>query len=234
MIILPPYIETIQKFKQLKKSAHLVLMNSLEKAIWNWMDTYPYEFADIQRRPNEDLAKACEELFDILDVYVDNKKGRNAALWPLQIMLLVLSPKVLEEIVNADAGVPISQKHEKKRQFINSIKQGLATHGSSSRHLVEAAAVTCVKLCKASTYINNLDSNNVIFKLVQQVMNDLTSLLFNPSKQFSRGQNYIAQDVDLMIDCFVSCFRIKPNNNKVLTFEFPLTYQFVLVSSLYK
>ncbi|XP_035742449.1 neurofibromin-like isoform X1 [Vespa mandarinia] len=225
--------ETIQKFKQLKKSVHLVLMNSLEKAIWNWMDTYPHEFADIQRRPNEDLAKACEELFDILDVYVDNKKGRNAALWPLQIMLLVLSPKVLDEIV-ADAGVSILQKHEKKRQFIISIKHGLATHGSSSRHLVEAAAVTCIKLCKASTYINNLDFNNVIFKLVQQVMNDLTALLFNPCKQFSRGQNYIAQDVDLMIDCFVSCFRIKPNNNKVLTFDFPLTYQFVLVSSLYK
>ncbi|KAK2587535.1 hypothetical protein KPH14_003672 [Odynerus spinipes] len=226
--------ETIQKFKQLKKSAHLILMSSLEKAIWNWMDTYPHEFADIQRRPNEDLAKACDELFDILDAYVDNKKGRTAAVWPLQIMLLVLSPKVLEEIINADTGVPISPKLEKKRQFITSVKQGLATHGSSSRQLVEAAAVTCVKLCKASTYINNLDSNNVIFKLVQQVMNDLTALLFNPCKQFSRGQNYIAQDVDLMIDCFVSCFRIKPNNNKVLKFEFPLTYQFVLVSSLYK
>ncbi|XP_015174332.1 PREDICTED: neurofibromin isoform X7 [Polistes dominula] len=226
--------ETIQKFKQLKKSAHLVLMNSLEKAIWNWMDTYPKEFADIQKRPNEDLAKACEELFDILDAYVDNKKGRNAVLWPLQIMLLVLSPKTLEEIVNAEAGVPISQKHEKKRQFIISIKQGLAIHGSSSRHLVEAAAVTCVKLCKASTYTNNFDSNNVLFKLVQQVMKDLMALLFNPNKQFSRGQNYIAQDVDLMIDCFVSCFRINPKNNKVLTFDFPLTYHFVLVSSLYK
>jgi hypothetical protein len=23
-------------------------MTSLEKAIWNWMDTYPHEFADLQ------------------------------------------------------------------------------------------------------------------------------------------------------------------------------------------
>lgn len=28
----------------------MVLMTSLEKAIWNWMDTYPHEFADVQVR----------------------------------------------------------------------------------------------------------------------------------------------------------------------------------------
>lgn len=43
-------VESIQKFRLLKKSAHLVLMTSLEKAIWNWMDTYPNEFADLQVR----------------------------------------------------------------------------------------------------------------------------------------------------------------------------------------
>ncbi|XP_033220846.1 neurofibromin isoform X1 [Belonocnema kinseyi] len=230
--------ETIQKFRQLKKSAHLVLMNSLEKAVWNWMDTYPHEFADLQKRPNEELGKACGELFDVLDSFADNKKGRAAAVWPLQIMLLILSPKVLEEIVNADTGAPCSPKHSKKKSFIDSVKKGLGMHGGSNRQLVEAAAVTCVKLCKASTYISNLDSNNVIFTLVQHVMSDLTSLLFNPCKPFSRGQSCVAQDIDLMIDCFVSCFRIKPHNNEVLkvclNLNSPSTYQFVLVSSLYK
>ncbi|XP_046596266.1 neurofibromin isoform X2 [Neodiprion lecontei] len=230
--------ETIQKFKQLKKSAHLVLINSLEKAIWNWMDTYPHEFANLQKKPNDDLSKVCGELFDILDTFADNKKGRAAAVWPLQIMLLILSPKVLEEIVNADSGAPCSPRHSKKKQFIDSVKRGLGMHGGSSRQLVEAAAVTCVKLCKASTYINILDSNNVAFTLVQNVINDLKALLFNPCKPFSRGQNYIAQDIDLMIDCFISCFRIKPHNNEALkvclNLNFPSTYQFVLVSSLYK
>lgn len=42
------FAETIQKFRLLKKSAQVVLMVSLEKAIWNWMDTYPHEFAEIQ------------------------------------------------------------------------------------------------------------------------------------------------------------------------------------------
>lgn len=252
--------ETIQKFRLLKKSTYIiVLMNSLERAIWNWMDTYPHEFADVhkklsdnstkivgsnvetQKKSNENLAKACDELFDILDTFAENKKGRIAAVWPLQIMLLILSPKVFEEIVNADCGAPCSPKYAKKKQFIEGVKRGLGMHGGSSRALMEAAAVTCVKLCKASTYVNNLNSSNVIFTLVQIVMGDLTALLFNPSKPFSRGQNAIAQDIDLMIDCFVSCFRIKPNNDEVikvciqsLNSNSPPFYQFVLVSSLYR
>lgn len=213
-------------------------MSSLEKAAWNWMDTYPNEFAELQRKPNDELAKACGELFDILDAFADNKKGRASAVWPLQIMLLVLSPKVLEEIVNADSGAPYSPEHKKKKCFIDSVKKGLLMHGGSSRQLVEAAALTCVKLCKASTYVSNHDSDNVVFILVKHVMGDLTSLLFNPNKPFSRGQSYVAQDVELMIDCFVSCFRIMPHNNEVfkvcLNLNSLSTYQFVLISSLYK
>lgn len=236
--IVIPILETTQKFRQLKKSVHAILMNSLEKAIWNWMDTYPHEFANLQKQPNEELGKACGELFDVLDSCADNKKGRAAIFWPLQIMLLILSPKVLEEIVNADSGAPCSPKHSKKKSFIDNVKKSLGMHGGSNRPLMEAAVVTCVKLCKSSTYINNLDSNNVVFNLVQHVMSDVTSLLFNPSKPFSRGQNYVAQDIDLLIDCFVSCFRIKPHNNEVfkvcLNLNSPSIYQFVLISSLYK
>ena len=42
------FSETISKSKLLRKSVHLVLIASLEKAIWNWMDTYPHEFTEIQ------------------------------------------------------------------------------------------------------------------------------------------------------------------------------------------
>ncbi|XP_017785481.1 PREDICTED: neurofibromin isoform X3 [Nicrophorus vespilloides] len=229
--------EAIQKFRLLKKSAHLVLINSLEKAIWNWMDTYPYEFSELNTNPNEELSKCCEQLFDILDTFADNKKGR-AAVWPLQIMLLILSPKVLQEIINADSGGPCSPRHSKKKTFIDSVRRGIAPHNNSSKQLTEAAAVTCVKLCKASTYINILDTNNVAFTLVQSIINDLKALLFNPTKVFSRGQNYLYQDMDLMIDCFVSCFRIKPHNNEALTACLNVNsqpiYHFVLVRSLYR
>lgn len=35
--------------------------------------------------------RCCETFFDILDSYSENKKSR-AAVWPFQILLLVLSP----------------------------------------------------------------------------------------------------------------------------------------------
>lgn len=186
--------------------------------------------------------------------------------------------KVLEEIVNADSGAPCSPRHSKKKAFIDNVKRALGPHGNS-KQLTEAAAVTCVKLCKASTYINILDSNNVAFTLVQSIINDLKvwfpwplhsflcslhifgvffdmtphvltlfqsspsifffqNLLFNPNKLFTRGASFIVQDIDLMIDCFVSCFRIKPHNNEALKVcinpGVSPNYHFVLISSLYR
>ncbi|CAB3257524.1 unnamed protein product [Arctia plantaginis] len=228
--------ESIQKFRLLRKSAHLVLVSSLEKAIWNWMDTYPQEFAEVQCRPNDELSKCCDTLFDILqDSFSDNKKSR-VAMWPLQIMLLILNPKVLEEIVNADSGAPCSPRHSKKKHFIDSVKRGLSPQ-NNSKQMTEAAVVTCVKLCKASTYLNIADSGNVTFILVKSVINDLKSLLFNPSKSYIRG-NLISgySELDLMTDCFVSLFRIMPHNNDALkvclNLNTHISYHCVIINSL--
>ncbi|XP_013775789.2 neurofibromin-like, partial [Limulus polyphemus] len=106
--------EINQKLKCLKKNAHHVLMVSLEKAIWSWMDTYPQEFMDLQKKPNEELADCCDRLFELLDSFAENNNKRKASVWPLQIMLLVLCPKILEEIVNADSGAPCSPRHFRK------------------------------------------------------------------------------------------------------------------------
>ena len=50
------HAENVQKFKFLKKNVHLVLAASLERAIWNWMDHYPEEFTELQKKPNDELA----------------------------------------------------------------------------------------------------------------------------------------------------------------------------------
>ncbi|CAH2101890.1 unnamed protein product [Euphydryas editha] len=232
--------ESIQKLKLLRKSAHIVLVVSLEKAVWNWMDTYPQEFAEVQCRPNDELSKCCDTLFDILqDSFSDNKKSR-VAMWPLQIMLLVLNPKVLEEIVNADSGAPCSPRHTKKKHFIDTVKRGLSPH-NNSKQMTEAAIVTCVKLCKASTYLNIADSGNVTFVLVKSVINDLKlcrspqSLLFNPSKPYGRAAAGYAE-LELLTDCFVSLFRIMPHSYDALkvclNLNTHISYHYVIVDSL--
>jgi len=66
--------------------------------------------------------------------------------------------------------VPI---HTLQKQFIDELKRVLSQHHGHGRALTEGAAVTCVKLCKSSTYVNITDRANVLFVLVHTVNQDL-------------------------------------------------------------
>ncbi|XP_064619782.1 neurofibromin-like isoform X5 [Lineus longissimus] len=231
--------EVNARFKTLKqKNCQLSLSCNLERAIWNWMDNYPEEFTDLQKRQNEELTECCDKMFELFSGFSESSIRKKAGVWPLQMMLMILCPKILEEITNADNGAPCSQQHLKKKQFIDEVKKALNIHhGSSKQVLIEGAAVTCVKLCKASTYINNKDCNNVLFVLVHSVIQDLKNLLFNPQRPLSKGPN-VNSDVELMIDCFVSCFRIAPHNTDLLKVclnqASPSVFHIVLVNSLHR
>jgi len=60
-----------------------------------------------------------------------------------------------------------------QKQFIDELKRVLSQHHGHGRALTEGAAVTCVKLCKSSTYVNITDRANVLFLLVHTVNQDL-------------------------------------------------------------
>ena len=60
-----------------------------------------------------------------------------------------------------------------QKMFIDELKKAITSHHGMSKQLTEGAAATCVKLCKASTYINITDRTNVLFVLVQSVVQDL-------------------------------------------------------------
>ncbi|XP_061460989.1 neurofibromin isoform X3 [Rhineura floridana] len=220
--------ETAFKFKALKKVAQLAVINSLEKAFWNWVENYPDEFTKLYQTPQTDLADCAEKLFDLVDGFAESTK-RKAAVWPLQIILLVLCPEIIQDI----AKDVVEENKINKKLFLDNLRKALSGH-SGSRQLTESAAIACVKLCKASTYIS-WEDNSVIFLLVQSMVVDLKNLLFNPSKPFSRGNQNA--DIDLMIDCLVSCFRINPHNNQhfktCLAQNSPSTFHYVLVNSLH-
>uniref|UniRef100_A0A2K6GJC0 Neurofibromin 1 n=1 Tax=Propithecus coquereli TaxID=379532 RepID=A0A2K6GJC0_PROCO len=89
--------ETAFKFKALKKIAQLAVINSLEKAFWNWVENYPDEFTKLYQIPQTDMAECAEKLFDLVDGFAESTK-RKAAVWPLQIILLVLCPEIIQDI----------------------------------------------------------------------------------------------------------------------------------------
>lgn len=84
--------ETAFKFKALKKVAQLAVINSLEKAFWNWVENYPDEFTKLYQIPQTDMAECAEKLFDLVDGFAESTK-RKAAVWPLQIILLICVQK---------------------------------------------------------------------------------------------------------------------------------------------
>ncbi|XP_077578071.1 neurofibromin [Stigmatopora nigra] len=221
--------ETVLKFRALKKPAQLAVINSLEKAFWNWVENYPDEFTMLYQRPQTDMAESAEKLFDLVDNFAESAK-RKAAVWPLQIILLILCP----EITHTISKDTVEDSKANKKLFLDSLRKALAGQGGS-KQLMESAAIACVKLCKASTYIN-WEDHSTIFLLVQSIVMDLKALLFNPAKPFGAGSQNA--DVDLMMDCFVSCFRINPHNNQhfkvCLASSSPSTFHFVLVNSLHR
>ncbi|KAM4796529.1 neurofibromin isoform 2-T2 [Rhinophrynus dorsalis] len=223
--------ETVFKFKSLKKVAQLAVINSLEKAFWNWVENYPDEFTKLYQRPQTDMADCAEKLFDLVDSFAESNK-RKVAVWPLQIILLVLCPEIIQDISKE----VVEESKMNKKLFLENLRKALAGHGGG-KPLTESAAIACVKLCKASTYIN-WEDNSVIFHLVQSLVIDLKNLLFNPNKPFSRGAGNQNADVDLMIDCLVSCFRINPHNNQhfkiCLAQTSSSTFHYVLVNSLHR
>ena len=101
-----------------------------------------HEFTELQTKRNEELTKSCELFFDTLDNIAEAKGKHRNAIWPLQMMLLVMTPKVLEEIHNADSGAPCSSRHTKKRQFIDSVRKALLPHGGQKKDA--EAAVVCI------------------------------------------------------------------------------------------
>lgn len=58
-----------------------------------------------------------------------------------------------------------------QKLFLDSLRKALAGQGGS-KQLMESAAIACVKLCKASTYIN-WEDHSTIFLLVQSIVMDL-------------------------------------------------------------
>lgn len=73
---------------------------------------------------------------------------------------------------------------------------------STSKHIVTGVGYISPEMCFLMTWSDLWPS------LFHQ------ALLFNPAKPFWRGTGSQNADVELMMDCFVSCFRINPHNNQ--------------------
>ncbi|GAA6074317.1 neurofibromin isoform X1, partial [Tachysurus ichikawai] len=90
LLILCPNI--IQELSQ-----ELLEESKVNKAFWNWVENYPEELSMLYQRPQTDMADCAEKLFDLVDSFAESVK-RKAAVWPLQVLLLILCPNIIQEL----------------------------------------------------------------------------------------------------------------------------------------
>ncbi|KAF7723612.1 Ras GTPase activating protein ira2 [Apophysomyces ossiformis] len=183
-------------FLHLKRSAQLALGSILRRAIWNWIETYPSQFVALYQGKTR-LEGNPEIFFDICNSTADTTR-KKAILWPLQTLLLILSPDTLTSAV------------------VDSYPTKKSVEGG---RMLDVALICYVDICKVAPYIIQLDIpplqlflNDVVKVLEEKLLNTQKPLLPDPNLT-TMG---IAIDYGCLVaDCLVAMFRLNPT--KVVT-----------------
>ncbi|CAG8444039.1 5054_t:CDS:10 [Acaulospora morrowiae] len=195
--------ELCNTFMHLRRTAQVTMAIVLRKAIWNWIEVFPAEFVKLCQY-QERMEGGPERLFDMCNNSADSK-GRKAAFWPLQIMLLILCPDILlnsmDKTINANKKDLWSARPTPRAQFLDNLKRHLR-----GRNLADVAAICYVDICKASTYVNSHDSST-LRTIIPDIESELRHKLFDPDKPFPSSDNV---DQQLMTDCLIALFKLNP------------------------
>lgn len=90
-------------FMSMKIQGKLLFAKMIRMAIWKWIEMKPTQFAEICSSTTRPLA-GSEILFDMCNVAADSSR-KKAVLWPLQTILLALSPDFLVQAFLDDRGL---------------------------------------------------------------------------------------------------------------------------------
>ncbi|KAG0184581.1 Ras GTPase activating protein ira2 [Apophysomyces sp. BC1034] len=153
-------------FLHMKRHGKLLFSKMMRKAIWRWIETYSNQFAEVCSSDDR-LLGGSEILFDMCNSTADNLRNK-AVLWPLQTILLVLSPDLL---LQAFLDNPSSQN--RRTSFLGVLRKSLR-----SSRTADIAAVCYVDLCKAATYVPPTE-DSVLRHIAADIEDDLKDKIWN-------------------------------------------------------
>lgn len=88
----------------MKIQGKLLFAKMMRMAIWKWIEMRPTQFAEICSSTSNRPLAGSEILFDMCNVAADSSR-KKAVLWPLQTILLALSPDLLVQAFLDDRGL---------------------------------------------------------------------------------------------------------------------------------
>ncbi|GMS88529.1 hypothetical protein PENTCL1PPCAC_10704, partial [Pristionchus entomophagus] len=201
----------------------------IQAVMWKFIEKYPDTFSSLQHSPYPHVTEATDTLFNTMNT-PDMK--RRCVCWPVQMLLIAVSPCSLEAISHAQdtQGLPNLPEHVIiKRQFVDMVASTVQSErtqskGPATREL-QYACQAAVNLCKIATFVNQSDF--FVFNVVQHMIEHVKSVLLTGSRPRDMDRN-------VLVDCFVALFRLKFDNDVFrvcLNTQQPLL-QLVLVEAL--
>ncbi|EFC40840.1 rasGTPase-activating protein [Naegleria gruberi] len=200
---------------KLKAKAFVALAGPLRQAVWNWITNYPHQFIRNCKNKTE-LPGGPQKLFNVI---AERKLKKQAPfIWPLQTMILLLCPEVFANTIMAvKQGDKPKPSEKKEYKFLENILKALKEKNTKRDVNSDTAVVCFVDFYKASTYLKSRDLTAFRF-LNSEVQNALHERLMNVDNPVRKnGTDDV--DVKLMVDFFVSAYRI--NQRHVTSYIFP-------------
>ncbi|KAI8394136.1 uncharacterized protein BYT42DRAFT_553510 [Radiomyces spectabilis] len=153
-------------FLHMKDSGKLLFSRMMKRAIWNWIQTYPSEFAEVSATTDR-LLSGSEVLFDMCNAAADTPR-KKAVLWPLQAILLALSPDLLVQALLENP----SAQNNRRTSFLTVLRKSLRSSKG------EIAAMSYVELCKASMYVPPTEES-VLRHIAADIESDLQEKIWD-------------------------------------------------------
>ncbi|OAV92772.1 hypothetical protein PTTG_04965 [Puccinia triticina 1-1 BBBD Race 1] len=179
----PPPPELSAQFVHLKRPAQSDIALALRRAIWNWIKTYPNEYAGLVRS-NGRLEGAPGVLFNVAHGLSENCKKR-ACTWPMMSMLLAVCPDIVLKITVGNCNR--SQVTARKAAFIESLRKHL-----KAVKMADVATACCVDLCKAATFFPKTTTKGPgLCLLALNLVSNLNARLLDPAKPFTNANGVV-------------------------------------------
>ncbi|KAH7098759.1 hypothetical protein BKA62DRAFT_711739 [Auriculariales sp. MPI-PUGE-AT-0066] len=194
--------------------AQIEIAQALRRAMWNWINVFPSEFADASVNPRK-LDGAAERLYDVMQQLAD--ADRRLAFWPCLTLLMCTSPERLKQAEEAltlgPADTTIKAKAgAKAKQRLAAWAEIAKTLGSASR-LAELAMACFVKICKCAMVVSP-EVDAPIRSIAQDLAQELMTRLIHPPQPLRPFWDDLDHtlDVGLYSDCLVTMYRYDPVN----------------------
>ncbi|CAO3589215.1 unnamed protein product [Absidia cylindrospora] len=173
-------------YLHMKRQGKLLYSKMIRRGIWRWIETYPNEFEEVCASDNR-LLGGSEILFDMCNSSADTSKVK-AIMWPLQTILLSLSPNLL---LQAFIDNPSSQN--RRTSFLGTLRKSL-----KSSRTADIAAMCYVDLCKAATYIHP-NEDSVLHHIASDIDADLKEKIWTGTQETVSATANFGYSVDLQL-----------------------------------